>query len=143
MVFLRLYRGHGQFQSTLLRKERRWSPGDSGSKRSFNPRSYERSDFGERLNNTTHAVSIHAPTKGATTNIMFSCGTISGFNPRSYERSDLELYPMYMYLEQFQSTLLRKERPNSPCLVLLLLTSFNPRSYERSDEERCEARKEK
>ena len=56
------------FQSTLLRKER--------------PKWLETSDV-------WNAVSIHAPTKGATDVVRAKNVDMSGFNPRSYERSDM------------------------------------------------------
>ena len=60
------------FQSTLLRKERHGRfPGDSGDKRSFNPRSYERSDSSFFYITFIIIVSIHAPTKGATGSVSY------------------------------------------------------------------------
>ena len=54
----------------------------------FNPRSYKRSDamFAERAQED--AISIHAPTRGATGDILKSTVQINDFNPRSYKRSD-------------------------------------------------------
>ena len=66
-----------------------------------------------RRSQTQLKVSIHAPTKGATSFQAFMSG---------------------MY--QFQSTLLRKERRDNAETVLGQSIRFNPRSYERSDERR-------
>ena len=55
---------------------------------SFNPRSYERSDYPPALRRYTY----------------------NGFNPRSYERSDAFDEKQRQEKKEFQSTLLRKER---------------------------------
>ena len=81
-VFLQL------FQSTLPRRERRRQVIPLPCSTSFNPRSHEGSDIGDRLD-------FHV---------------ISSFNPRSHEGSD-ECYPCYFVtLYLFQSTLPRRER---------------------------------
>ena len=54
-------------------------------------------------------LSIHAPTRGATLRVV-----------------------SWMYLFNFQSTLLQEERPSIVASNLELIT-FNPRSYKRSD----------
>ena len=59
---------------------------------------------------TETAISIHAPTNGATFFIVRYYVTINDFNPRSDERSDDEV-----------------------CRSLKYSTNFNPRSDERSD----------
>ena len=56
------------------------------------------------------AISIHAPTRGATCCGMICCGNCCYFNPRSYKRSDLP----------------GKGR-------VFTFFNFNPRSYKRSD----------
>ena len=80
---------NNEFQSTLLQEERRsalvcgffWSL-------NFNPRSYKRSDF--RCNSILQVclISIHAPTRGATSKNLTTCYNKRNFNPRSYKRSD-------------------------------------------------------
>ena len=77
------------FQSTLLQEERRCSldPGEGNM-----------------------CISIHAPTRGATSTCEARYIISLYFNPRSYKRSDLS---------------------NVPSAYLLL--NFNPRSYKRSD----------
>ena len=108
--------GSTKFQSTLPRGER---PGGSSSwirvDHDFNPRSREGSDIpidaiirwcvefqstlprGERhpaelLFAQLHAISIHAPARGATSIIFFPFKNESDFNPRSREGSDYEGY---------------------------------------------------
>ncbi len=77
----------------------------------FNPRSHERSDVHAEWSTTFHsAISIHAPTRGATyasNGYQRVCGN---FNPRSHERSDPLALGMYLRLWAFQSTLPREER---------------------------------
>ena len=76
----------------------------------FNPRSHERSDNKEGITCKELAISIHAPTRGATV-FLIALFTIGGnFNPRSHERSD-------------DARLLS----GTPHFY------FNPRSHERSD----------
>ena len=98
----------------------------------FNPRSHERSDHTQFAKIPLSDISIHAPTRGATSNQVYMYDrkefqstlpreerhkTISSiieskyFNPRSHERSD----------------------PSVSSLILLS-SYFNPRSHERSDE---------
>ena len=58
----------GKFQSTLPREERRILNLPKQSLfRYFNPRSHERSDQGETIMHLIFCISIHAPTRGATT----------------------------------------------------------------------------
>ena len=76
----------------------------------FNPRSHERSDYeATQARALTANISIHAPTRGATSNHA-STNMSDDFNPRSHERSDLP--------------------PNKNRLTHAY---FNPRSHERSD----------
>ena len=120
------------FQSTLPRRERLISPRGLRTHRGFNPRSHEGSDTGSQgflsstscFNPRSHEgsdvvlsfyqsfpkVSIHAPTKGATSLPLLS--------------------PPYNIL--FQSTLPRRERPRFACSVSFNFC-FNPRSHEGSD----------
>ncbi len=77
---------------------------------SFNPRSHERSDFAACHKQRVVLVSIHAPTRGATTRLLHLPVSYSCFNPRSHERSDTLIL-------SFAWTNM----------------SFNPRSHERSD----------
>ena len=98
------------FQSTLPREER---PGaylfNTSLISDFNPRSHERSDGNYGIVTVTENISIHAPTRGATT----SCKT-------------------FAIKFRFQSTLPREER-HLLTINTLLSHYFNPRSHERSD----------
>ena len=56
-----------KFQSTLPREERPQQPWHLQQHRYFNPRSHERSDWIHRTcSSSINAISIHAPTRGAT-----------------------------------------------------------------------------
>ena len=98
----------------------------------FNPRSYKRSDRGTENAATDYMISIHAPTRGATTRSptlipfieisihaptrgatvsqQIDTSTPYDFNPRSYKRSDLYLFCTCSKRLLFQSTLLQEER---------------------------------
>ena len=54
----------------------------------FNPRSREGSDFPTMDITKVHAISIHAPAKGATSFPSCKCSSLVNFNPRSREGSD-------------------------------------------------------
>ena len=107
-------------------------PGERSFK-SFNPRSYKRSDilpaltssimccfqstllqeerrFNCVVNNKIKILSIHAPTRGATLSFLLLFWNPLSFNPRSYKRSDSE----------------DQKR-------MITIYTFNPRSYKRSD----------
>ena len=130
------------FQSTLLQEERR-SKGKGiynnlsyfnprSYKRSdisiglgimflgdFNPRSYKRSDFFCGVHSqVTFFISIHAPTRGATSSCRGLGTGDCDFNPRSYKRSDGQRRNCWELILKFQSTLLQEERPQ---LVLCFL----------------------
>ena len=78
------------FQSTLPREERRYPHGlQSLLFHNFNPRSHERSDIpAGSFHCCLHYISIHAPTRGATSHSNHSSPQFLYFNPRSHERSD-------------------------------------------------------
>ena len=62
---------HATFQSTLLQKERlprMWNKADILNY--FNPRSYKRSDLSEKWQMVHSWISIHAPTRGATLQLL-------------------------------------------------------------------------
>ena len=78
----------------------------------FNPRSHEGSDCKKKWYGAVLIlISIHAPTKGATSENSSIIVSFHDFNPRSHEGSDLPLRRTYNKLFQFQSTLPRRERP--------------------------------
>ena len=56
-------------------------------------------------------LSIHAPTRGATSPIHIPEMSLDAFNPRSYKRSDLSHIFERTFHKHFQSTLLQEERP--------------------------------
>ena len=114
--YVMIYDKYKLFQSTLLQEERR----DAGYRfrkpyGNFNPRSYKRSDTDLRLWLFYYLISIHAPTRGATSTrmIVTPAAVISihaptrgatkshtmypinavNFNPRSYKRSDVPFLP--------------------------------------------------
>ena len=78
-----------QFQSTLPREERPF-PTDfvTAFMPYFNPRSHERSDFTGDYTFEVTLISIHAPTRGATSLKATEYKLSIDFNPRSHERSD-------------------------------------------------------
>ena len=78
------------------------------------------------------AVSIHAPTRGATHYLGFPEGYIEfqSTRPRG-ERLNQSSYPLYN--RRFQSTLPRGERPSTASTRAASRTGFNPRSHEWSD----------
>ena len=122
------------FQSTLLQEERHCPPCDYyWGDWNFNPRSYKRSDFLYALSWTTRSlfqstllqeerrltggwnheyfhISIHAPTRGATTDMgrMDFCRMISIHAP-TRGATGILLIPAYKH-SIFQSTLLQEER---------------------------------
>ena len=80
-------------------------------------------------------VSIHAPTRGATSSCFLSFSSISSFNPRSHEGSD-EVIPSFGTIScKFQSTLPRGERQMHKRTFRTHNYRFNPRSHEGSDRE--------
>ena len=81
-----------RFQSTLPREERPQETRMSDIHSNFNPRSHERSDSNIKTPRRQKRISIHAPTRGATTTSQTSCIKALDFNPRSHERSDVALY---------------------------------------------------
>ncbi len=80
---------HSIFQSTLLQEERRFLMQCRSKTKHFNPRSCKRSDDPEfDLFSPKFEISIHAPTRGATSRFFNAASRFSNFNPRSYKRSD-------------------------------------------------------
>ena len=90
----------------------------------FNPRSHEGSDCKKKWYGAVLIlISIHAPTKGATSENSSIIVSFHDFNPRSHEGSDLPLRRTYNKLFQFQSTLPRRERPE-PCSQTASVVEF-------------------
>ena len=102
---------HLLLQSTLPRGERLTINTDGTNQNYFNPRSHEGSDDAEIARVEAEiAISIHAPTRGATMIPRTKAPIRNYFNPRSHEGSDVAV---------------RKNNKNS--------LYFNPRSHEGSD----------
>ena len=117
------------FQSTLPREERLRADRVFKTLLYFNPRSHERSDDSTYKLDGLSYISIHAPTRGATSISKFFCSSVVYFNPRSHERSDLYASCNRIYTSLFQSTLPREERRYHICnkAHYLLFQSTLPR----------------
>ena len=144
------------FQSTHLREVRRvYHFAYIPSKDGFNPRTYERCDSPPGLYLHIPSVSIHAPTRGATSYPYgeTNCFLVSihaptrgatqracvkwfrlshSFNPRTYERCDFLSRQISQRPQGFNP------RTYERCDFLSLVCSnsakcFNPRTYERCD----------
>ena len=76
----------------------------------FNPRSHEGSDEDAAKAAEKLKISIHAPTRGATTRALIPHSPIINFNPRSHEGSDWNHAEGRSSHGRFQSTLPRGER---------------------------------
>ena len=100
-----------EFQSTLPREERLITRLHTAQDAYFNPRSHERSDNSFHYFLTPFNISIHAPTRGATSTASARLLLSTYFNPRSHERSDLSGSVQLKTDFKFQSTLPREERP--------------------------------
>ena len=83
------YANSSRFQSTLPREERPYQDSNPYYYFYFNPRSHERSDYFREYTYFCFMISIHAPTRGATTSASCITIVLLYFNPRSHERSDL------------------------------------------------------
>ena len=99
----------------------------------FNPRSHTGSDGWGRGNGVTISVSIHAPTRGATS-IEYSQYQVQySFNPRSHTGSDTGSLLTNLMPLRFQSTLPHGERRPAPPKSAAA-GRFNPRSHTGSDD---------
>ena len=119
------------FQSTLLQEERRKNRFPCTNKRSFNPRSYKRSDnelitfsvpvatFNPRSYKRSDLakiplaklpfLSIHAPTRGATANTKAQAETLN-FQSTLLQEERRHCQKVRLLSAVFQSTLLQEER---------------------------------
>ena len=88
--------------------------------------------MGDGYQEVQEVISIHAPTRGATSLKATEYKLSIDFNPRSHERRDNIQNLTFALTKRFQSTLPREERPFSATIEGLFL-DFNPRSHERSD----------
>ena len=110
--------------------------------------------MGDGYQEVQEVISIHAPTRGATSLKATEYKLSIDFNPRSHERSDNYIPDEFMsyiisihaptrgatmtsdetgMVAIFQSTLPREERPVRRYSLPLISVNFNPRSHERSD----------
>ena len=98
----------------------------------FNPRSHEGSDFVLLITHTFIYISIHAPTRGATSDdSSFKYAYLfQSTLPRGERRVTMGDKTLS---HKFQSTLPRGERRYSPGTVHRQWHYFNPRSHEGSD----------
>ena len=143
------------FQSTLPREERHMKTAPGIFFRDFNPRSHERSDHFQRtLWRLLCHISIHAPTRGATSPgttplrwhwfqstlpreerraLYFLCYCLLWISIHAPTRGATVLSPAQQkVLSLFQSTLPREERQKGEN-TMFEVNDFNPRSLERSD----------
>ena len=77
-------------------------------------------------------ISIHAPTRGATSVIHYGGLIVSDFNPRSHEGSDVSITDSSITDTNFNPRS-HEGSDGAPVFALLLRTDFNPRSHEGSD----------
>ena len=82
---------------------------------------------------TVKAVSIHAPTKGATRAPPLSCPSLPGFNPRTHEGCDTSMMRWYLR-KGFQSTHPRRVRPS------IFFSSFAQRRFQSTHPRRVRRR---
>ena len=117
-----------RFQSTLPRRERPIVSHCAFFTTDFNPRSHEGSDMEEQEILVSIAISIHAPTKGATSVQVLSYNTTMNFNPRSHEGSDsnfIQFYILYFSIsinlyQYFPSYFLSLPSPYNFCTFILV-----------------------
>ena len=121
------------FQSTLLQEERHVSCSLLLEMWSISIHAPTRGATDEIIRNQfIEDISIHAPTRGATLSQPEQWSSQINFNPRSYKRSDAKTNVSTKLENIFQSTLLQEERPKRKNKVSGQF-NFNPRSYKRSD----------
>ena len=89
--------------------------------------------MGDGYQEVQEVISIHAPTRGATSLKATEYKLSIDFNPRSHERSDNIQNLTFALTKRFQSTLPREERRCMRVRIAAPLCNFNPRSHERSD----------
>ena len=124
---------HTSFQSTLPRRERRKFCEILSSDIDFNPHSHEGSDWWwDSRCSQTDRISIHTPTKGATSVKLSRFAFLPNFNPHSHEGSDLSLH-----VKLFTSTI-SIHTPTKGATFFCFLCKlpifyFNPHSHEGSD----------
>ena len=121
------------FQSTLPREERQSSPRLSCQSYYFNPRSHERSDVSLVVTSIESAISIHAPTRGATNTrtVVIVVLDISIHAPTRGATVFHFHYPLILSISIHAPT---RGATSKRCRRKFQCNYFNPRSHERSDE---------
>ena len=100
-----------EFQSTLPRGERRHLPHQRRQHQAISIHAPTRgATLHSEVSGGVAHISIHAPTRGATASTTSTASTPSNFNPRSHEGSDNVVWLVDLYQKLFQSTLPRGER---------------------------------
>ena len=114
-MYQRHYRVHvKQFQSTRPRGARRHSQARGRIRlRGFNPRAHEGRDADLNRPRAWVAVSIHAPTRGATSLTRAPSRAVTCFNPRAHEGRDVSGAMTIAASDLFQSTRPRGARPRA------------------------------
>ena len=79
-------------------------------------------------------VSIHAPAKGATVNSWIICNVGCHVSIHAPAKGATIMRGKHRFIDLFQSTLPRRERPNIMSALDISSARFNPRSREGSDE---------
>ena len=100
--------------------------------KSFNPRAHTGRDAGKAITAASCSVSIHAPTRGATSDSRNGTKTYRGFNPRAHTGRDSLPRLSTRQRAKFQST-----RPHGARLsrdtASATSPSFNPRAHTGRD----------
>ena len=99
----------------------------------FNPRSHERSDVRYSVFIGPSVISIHAPTRGATSKAVGCASTKSNFNPRSHERSDKSPVGAMFVGNNISIHAPTRGATVTADNITFCDLYFNPRSHERSD----------
>ena len=93
------------FQSTHPHGVRRFSCFARHRKRQgFNPRTHTGCDQKKEIKSTEKRVSIHAPTRGATSSVIVMIASKPCFNPRTHTGCDTQNQQKFLRLYAFQST---------------------------------------
>ena len=121
------------FQSTHPRRVRRSAAAIPCSICCFNPRTHAGCDISSGGSRIARAVSIHAPTQGATPAGRPAGTRASGFNPRTHAGCDqLDVWVASQRIE-FQSTHPRRVRLRRPAGLPGRGCRFNPRTHAGCD----------
>ena len=121
------------FQSTLPQGERHNCLCSLIQQSYFNPRSHKGSDDARKFNATANKISIHAPTRGATQNLL-SLNHIKAISIHAPTRgATCSRQHLFRICYKFQSTLPQGERQYAKIKRPRRQPYFNPRSHKGSD----------